>query len=128
MHAFLGRVQDWIVEESSLGVIHKSLREVPQAPEELFANGTRMFNPKDLIDEKVKGWHKLWRAGDSDAQELDALLHQVREATQCDQMPPLTNEDVRGALRRMKARAGLGVDRLSPLGFERLPECAITEL
>eukprot|EP00959_Pyramimonas_sp_CCMP1952_P002527 52123-Pyramimonas_sp.AAC.1 len=28
----------------------------------------------------------------------------------------------------MKARAGLGVDRLSLLDFERLPECAITEL
>eukprot|EP00959_Pyramimonas_sp_CCMP1952_P413997 8673945-Pyramimonas_sp.AAC.1 len=62
MHAYLGRFQDWIVEESSLGVIRKSLGEVPQASEELSVNGTRMFTPKDLIDAKVKGWHKLWRA------------------------------------------------------------------
>eukprot|EP00959_Pyramimonas_sp_CCMP1952_P015952 337208-Pyramimonas_sp.AAC.1 len=28
----------------------------------------------------------------------------------------------------MKARAGMGIDRLSPLDFERLPDCAIEDL
>eukprot|EP00959_Pyramimonas_sp_CCMP1952_P187029 3911116-Pyramimonas_sp.AAC.1 len=43
-------------------------------------------------------------------------------------MPPLTADDVRGALKRMKARAGMGIDRLSPLDFERPPDCAIEDL
>eukprot|EP00959_Pyramimonas_sp_CCMP1952_P045587 952479-Pyramimonas_sp.AAC.1 len=67
----------------------------------------RLFNPKDLIGAKVNGWHSLWREVDLDLKEPDALLGQVRDAAVFDQMPPLTVDDVRGALKRMKARAGM---------------------
>eukprot|EP00959_Pyramimonas_sp_CCMP1952_P251040 5246873-Pyramimonas_sp.AAC.1 len=46
----------------------------------------------------------------------------VRSRAEVEQLVPLDVADVRAALARMKARAGLGIDRLSPTDIERLPD------
>eukprot|EP00959_Pyramimonas_sp_CCMP1952_P206611 4320662-Pyramimonas_sp.AAC.1 len=45
-----------------------------------------------------------------------------------EQLPPLTVNDVRAALSRMKPRAGLGIYRLTPVDFQRLPDEGIQAL
>ena len=52
----------------------------------------------------------------------------IREHAVVEDLPPITVAAVRGAARAMKAKAGLGIDRLSPVDVERLPDAALEEL
>eukprot|EP00959_Pyramimonas_sp_CCMP1952_P019987 422304-Pyramimonas_sp.AAC.1 len=45
-----------------------------------------------------------------------------------EQLDPLTVQDLRRALARMKPEAGLGCDQMSAIGFERLPDAGLEQL
>eukprot|EP00959_Pyramimonas_sp_CCMP1952_P249028 5205565-Pyramimonas_sp.AAC.1 len=52
----------------------------------------------------------------------------IREHALVEQMEPLSIEEIRTALSKMKPLAGQGVDKLSPLDFSLLPDQAIQDL
>eukprot|EP00959_Pyramimonas_sp_CCMP1952_P132505 2770838-Pyramimonas_sp.AAC.1 len=55
-------------------------------------------------------------------------MDRVRQMGMVEQLVPLSVADLRQALRRMKARAGLGADQLSPVDLERLPDEGLEDL
>eukprot|EP00959_Pyramimonas_sp_CCMP1952_P176654 3692202-Pyramimonas_sp.AAC.1 len=59
---------------------------------------------------------------------LPDLFQHIIDHIQAQGLPPLSGDDARYALRRQRARTGLGADRLSPLDLLRLPQEAPEEL
>eukprot|EP00959_Pyramimonas_sp_CCMP1952_P234914 4908397-Pyramimonas_sp.AAC.1 len=80
VQASIRSFQDWIVQESSLGAVHRSLRVVPQAADELVVDGVRLFHPVDIVDAKVKQYQTLWAPDKYDPQELEEVFSIAREA------------------------------------------------
>eukprot|EP00959_Pyramimonas_sp_CCMP1952_P201502 4213570-Pyramimonas_sp.AAC.1 len=76
----------------------------------------------DIVDRKVLRYHKLWHSEVASWDGILATMGTVRSRAEVEQLVPLDVADVRAALSRMKARAGLGIDRLSPTDIERLPD------
>eukprot|EP00959_Pyramimonas_sp_CCMP1952_P376284 7881781-Pyramimonas_sp.AAC.1 len=56
------------------------------------------------------------------------MFNIVREATTFEQLVPLEPQQIRKAASRMKAEAGMGIDQLSPIDVERLPESGMHDL
>eukprot|EP00959_Pyramimonas_sp_CCMP1952_P040235 841158-Pyramimonas_sp.AAC.1 len=76
----------------------------------------------DIVDRKVVRYHRPWHSGVTTWDGVLATMETIRSRAQVGQLVPLEIPDVRAALSRMKARAGLGIDRLSPTDMERLPD------
>eukprot|EP00959_Pyramimonas_sp_CCMP1952_P368536 7719680-Pyramimonas_sp.AAC.1 len=83
----------------------------------------------DVIDKKAQHWHKLWTSSqDISMDTVSATFRRIKEATFPGDLPEITTNDIRGTLRRMKPRAGQGLDRLSPTDLDRLPDAALAAI
>ena len=60
----------------------------------------------------------MWAPDPYNADELADIFHQVRMAAHVEQLVPLEVHDIRQAARRMKARAGQGIDQISPVDVD----------
>eukprot|EP00959_Pyramimonas_sp_CCMP1952_P161537 3377912-Pyramimonas_sp.AAC.1 len=56
------------------------------------------------------------------------VFQRVEDAVGGDPLEPISVRDIRPALKQMKASTGQGVDFLSPVDLERLPDTALAEL
>eukprot|EP00959_Pyramimonas_sp_CCMP1952_P061235 1279889-Pyramimonas_sp.AAC.1 len=59
---------------------------------------------------------------------VDAIWSELRGLLGFEDLPALGLPQLRAAVKRMRPRAGRGVDQLRPTGVERLPGCALAEL
>eukprot|EP00959_Pyramimonas_sp_CCMP1952_P068875 1437691-Pyramimonas_sp.AAC.1 len=100
------------------------MRQDPAQALEIFDGTDASFHPKDIVDCKARRWHRTWATPISDPSEaMGNVLKVAREAVlNTDPLPVLEDPDLRKALKAMKPRAGLGVDRLTPCDMERLPD------
>ena len=73
-----------------------------------------LYHPKDIIDAEAANWHSLWAPRELDQEAVHRTFQQVRDAAEGEFLPAISVSDIRGALRLMKPRAGLGIDMLSP--------------
>eukprot|EP00959_Pyramimonas_sp_CCMP1952_P430648 9019371-Pyramimonas_sp.AAC.1 len=80
-----------------------------------------IVHPRGVLGHKAKKWHQLRSPGDVSLDSLGQLFDRIRAAAEDDQLPVLTCDRVEAALENTKARAGQGVDQLSPTGMQRLP-------
>eukprot|EP00959_Pyramimonas_sp_CCMP1952_P403018 8444775-Pyramimonas_sp.AAC.1 len=102
----------WITDNSTTGAIFRASKEVPQSADQMEVGGILLFHPHDLVDHRAAHWHKLWTSAEvEDRSEVRNLFGTIQERARLEPLPPLDLDDVRRALRAMKARAGQGVDR-----------------
>ena len=80
------------------------------------------------MDEKAKKWRSLWGPQPLDRDGTCRIFDDIRAAALQEPLEPLEPERVGRARHSMKAKAGLGVDQLSPLDMERLPFAGLVEL
>eukprot|EP00959_Pyramimonas_sp_CCMP1952_P017987 381461-Pyramimonas_sp.AAC.1 len=128
----LREFQGWIVSVGSIGAIHKSLKEHIPVTDALHrqtdAGIEILVHPVDVIDHKVAKWQALWRSGSLAFQYIMDVCAIIRDHARIEQIEPLTIADLRQAAAAMRPKAGLGIDQMSPLDFDRLPDCAVAEL
>eukprot|EP00959_Pyramimonas_sp_CCMP1952_P097956 2047343-Pyramimonas_sp.AAC.1 len=74
--------------------------------DELHVDGCSLARPVDIIDKKVQRWHALWQSSSASYEDILHACGLIRQHAQVEQLEPLT-----------VARAGMGVDRLSPTDF-----------
>eukprot|EP00959_Pyramimonas_sp_CCMP1952_P329707 6903245-Pyramimonas_sp.AAC.1 len=74
-----------------------------------------------MIDAKATKWHELWYDSEFSIDEICTAFANMREWARIQGLAPIDGDDVRSAAARTKARAGLGVDQLTPLDIQRLP-------
>eukprot|EP00959_Pyramimonas_sp_CCMP1952_P228721 4782179-Pyramimonas_sp.AAC.1 len=86
------------------------------------------MHPKELIDQKIQTWTDLWAPHTVDYHCLHAAFQRIIDRIQECPLPALTADDLRRAASRLKANTALGVDRLRPGDFQRLPQDALQEL
>eukprot|EP00959_Pyramimonas_sp_CCMP1952_P342427 7174260-Pyramimonas_sp.AAC.1 len=71
--------------------------------------GNMLSHPHDLVDHRAAHWRKLWTSAEvKDRSEVRNLSGTIQERARLEPLPPLDLDDVRRALRAMKARAGTG--------------------
>eukprot|EP00959_Pyramimonas_sp_CCMP1952_P215712 4512053-Pyramimonas_sp.AAC.1 len=109
------------VQPEAVGILHKSLKANPVPPSELEVGDHTLVHTADLMGHKAVTFKKLWAPRPPDAGEIGELFRIVREAAQCEALPELTPDLVYASAKAIKAKAGLGVDVLSPVDFQRLP-------
>eukprot|EP00959_Pyramimonas_sp_CCMP1952_P249037 5205779-Pyramimonas_sp.AAC.1 len=80
------------------------------------------------MDEKRSHWANIWAPTEPKLSDLDAAFDEVRIAAEDEVLPDLDAAAIRRATKKMRPKLGQGVDRLSPLDIERLPDSALTEL
>ena len=77
---------------------------------------------------KGKAFQKLWSPVPPDTSAIKDLLRRIRLAAEEEPLPPITADMVLKAAAHMKPRAGLGIDRLPPVDFQRVPKIGLAEL
>ncbi|CAK0836733.1 unnamed protein product [Prorocentrum cordatum] len=60
--------------------------------------------------------------------EVREIFRTIRVAAEMEPLPPIQVDQIYASAKAMKAKAGMGVDMLSPVDFQRLPGPAIAEL
>eukprot|EP00959_Pyramimonas_sp_CCMP1952_P299336 6260799-Pyramimonas_sp.AAC.1 len=85
--------------------------------DELHVDGCSLAHPVDIIDKKVQRWHSLWQSSSASYEDILHACELIRQHAQVEQLEQLAVQDLRRALAKTKARAGMGVDRLSPTDF-----------
>eukprot|EP00959_Pyramimonas_sp_CCMP1952_P158435 3313381-Pyramimonas_sp.AAC.1 len=81
-----------------------------------------------MVDQKAQPFIKLWAPHPLQEESVCQAFADVRAAAVLEPLEPLDIAGIRAAAHAMKPRAGLGVDVLTPLDFERLPDLALDEL
>ena len=129
--AALSSLQDfrsWAAEDEALGVLHKALKPSLLPPLEIVAGKATVFHPKDIMDVKGRAFQKLWAPVPSDLAAVKEILRQIRVEAADEPLPQITTDMVLKAAAQMKPKAGLGIDRLTPVDFQRLPSAGLAEL
>eukprot|EP00959_Pyramimonas_sp_CCMP1952_P274210 5731754-Pyramimonas_sp.AAC.1 len=125
----LADFKQWVPDHDGTGALFKATRDAPLPTLELDSTDGMIYQPMDVIDKKAQHWHKLWTSSqDISMDTVSATFRRIKEATFPGDFPEITTSDIRGALRRMKPRAGQGLDRLSPTDLDRLPDAALAAL
>ena len=124
----LADFQRWISEPEAPAVLFRSLKQPPPQPTEVKQADTVLVHPKDRIDHTALHWHQLWAPGPIDEEGIARLFHRIRSLLDSHSLPPLDVALLRRALRAMRPRTGRGVDQMTPLDFERLPDAALQEM
>eukprot|EP00959_Pyramimonas_sp_CCMP1952_P438394 9178109-Pyramimonas_sp.AAC.1 len=91
-------------------------------------SGQTLCHPVDVVDHKVQTWHRLWAPEKVDVDGAAQLFQKSREAPETATLPTIEVSHLGMAVRRMKPRAELGVDRLTPADVQGLPQSARAEL
>ena len=95
---------------------------------EIFDGSTQLYHPKDVIDFKRKKFQLLWAPKPIDRGDAQETFRKIREDAQFCSLPPLEADMLSQAAKRIKPKAGLGVDRITPVDYQRLPAAALAEL
>eukprot|EP00959_Pyramimonas_sp_CCMP1952_P382421 8013281-Pyramimonas_sp.AAC.1 len=121
--------KQWVTDDPSAnGILHKALKQQPTPPPDLEVEGKVLIHPAQILDQKAVAFRKLWAPRPPDLGEVREIFRLIREEAKWDSLPDITVEQVYRSTRSMKAKAGLGVDMMSPIDFQRLPCPAIQEL
>eukprot|EP00959_Pyramimonas_sp_CCMP1952_P119653 2501920-Pyramimonas_sp.AAC.1 len=125
MRRSLYRLQQWIVDGSKQGQVFRSLRSEPVPDHEFLHRGVKHFHPIDVIDAKAEKYHTLWSEHPVTPRHVSELMSRIRVEAASGELPELTVQDLRAALREMRASAGHGIDQFTQLDLERLPYAAL---
>eukprot|EP00959_Pyramimonas_sp_CCMP1952_P113095 2363993-Pyramimonas_sp.AAC.1 len=77
-------------------------------------DGRTIYHPKDIMDEKMKHYKKLWAPTTVSLSDTRELFRQIRAEATDAPLEPIGPTSIVKACRRMKANAGTGVDGFTP--------------
>eukprot|EP00959_Pyramimonas_sp_CCMP1952_P328318 6873700-Pyramimonas_sp.AAC.1 len=73
------------------------------------------------MDAKAQKYQQLWAPSAPKLQDVRELFRQIRVRAVDEPLPQLEVMDVTRAASRMKAKAGMGIDMVTPTDYQRLP-------
>ena len=88
----------------------------------------RRRTPRDVIDQRARRWRQPRAPEPADLEEVGALHLDLRSQLDLSELGPLDVEQLRAAAKALRPEAGRGVDQMTPLDFERLPDRALEQL
>eukprot|EP00959_Pyramimonas_sp_CCMP1952_P031891 669005-Pyramimonas_sp.AAC.1 len=101
---------EWIQERTATGILHKSMKNQPLPAVELDIQGSAIYRPIDIMDEKVKKFKKLWAPRPISLTDTRDLFNRIRAVAVYAPLEPISEATIVRACKRMKPRTGMGVD------------------
>ncbi|CAK0859205.1 unnamed protein product, partial [Prorocentrum cordatum] len=121
--AFMNWVQE--IWSAKPGAVHRHVKPA-EAPvwESKDSWGTVTSDNQAMLQGLAKEWQAMWTDPVDSPEDVLAMMQKCFDAAREDPLPAITLLDLDAVLPRIPARKAKGVDSLSPLDIQRLPDAA----
>ncbi|CAK0817692.1 unnamed protein product, partial [Prorocentrum cordatum] len=110
--------------KATLGQLHRWTKDGDLERLEDPTEGGTLADPVEVMLAKSTTWQKVWTAPADRTKAMPVALASLRVLAAQETIEPIAVDGLNAATGKLGPRKAQGVDRLSPLDVERLPDCA----